>query len=304
MNSSLVRHHKAQDQLKTIGLVALLTLTVGWVGYTVFGPFGLFIAATLLALGAGGANISPEWPIRLQGGRRLSFYAAPELHELVTQLSRRAHVRVPTVMLIPSDVPNAMATGSAEGPSAIGITRGALRMLTQRELTGVLAHEIAHLVNGDTRLLRWTGTATQSLVLGLRFTLWASVLVALFSGNGLALAFQLMVLALVVPAALTLMTAALSRTREFAADRTAAEITADPQGLASALHRLQQFERGWLRSALPQLPGALRSHPPTEERVARLLAMTDPNRVRHSRHSVQSVSPRPANRRLVRVALF
>ncbi|MEM6532942.1 MAG: M48 family metalloprotease [Myxococcota bacterium] len=263
------------NQLKTVGLVALVATLIGAVAHLVFGPLGIIGTLAFLAVGSN-VRFSPEWSIRYQGGRPLAYYSAPELHELVSVLARRARVRTPTLMYIPSDVPNAMATGRADGPSAIGITRGALAVLDRRELTGVLAHEIAHLLHGDTRLFQWTGLATQSLVKALRIALWLTAGVAILGGTGLTLVLQLAVLATLVPMGLIVLTAALSRTREFAADQKAAELTGDPRALASALSRLQRFERRWWHRAFraPELPSALRTHPSTEERVDRLLRLT------------------------------
>ncbi|MFN4148419.1 MAG: zinc metalloprotease HtpX [Rhodocyclaceae bacterium] len=274
-------HHALINRLQTVLLVAVLLAIAGTAGWLLLGTDGLWLAlgASLLVL-----MIEPVAAGRLT----LAFYraeplpptTAPVIHRLVAELSARAGLaRTPRLHRIPSPLANAFAVGGRVD-AHIAVTDGLLRTLGLRELAGVLAHEIAHIAHGDLRVMgladyvsRLTAlfaTTAQILLLfslpawlaGMAEVSWSGLLLLLFSPH-LALLAQL----------------GLSRVREFEADRAAVQLTGDPQGLAAALYRIEQASHSWRAWLLPGWgnpePSWLRTHPATEERIARLMTMGD-----------------------------
>jgi heat shock protein HtpX len=258
-------------------------LYVGVLGWLLAGVAGFVWAFALAGLGAAMLTRVPAtWILRSSGARPLSWHRAPELTELAGRLARRAGLpRAPALYALPAPEPQAMAVGGREDP-ALAVTPALVQQLSPRELAGVLAHEIAHLRHGDTRLMaaahgfgRIAGLAGQ---LG-TWMLVANLLSGLLSG-GWIFAPGAVLLFLAAPAVTGLLRLALSRLREFEADRGAVELTGDPRGLASALARIEQRKRGLLARLAPWVslprrpaPTLLQTHPATEERVARLLAL-------------------------------
>ncbi len=258
--------------LKTLTLFALLTLLAATVGFVVGGGLGVLLGATSVVLLAGaGSQVSEPMLMRLLGGAPLHPLRAPELYRRVAQLSARAGIAMPSVYFAPTPSANAMAVRT-NGRGALLLTAGATRALPPVELEAVLAHEIAHLKNGDTEVLQLSGVVAQAALTMLRVGTWLAVIGVLLTGGGMARAALLTMLALVVPPLVGALRSALSRTRELAADADAARLTGDPLALARALSRLDQYHRrhGGV-AAVRRLPEWLSSHPPTEERVRKLL---------------------------------
>jgi heat shock protein HtpX len=263
-----------RDSLKSAALLAALAGLAALVGYTILGGVGLALGAAAVGLlAAAGATVSEPLVMRLQGAVPMAAWQAPGLSAMVSRLASRAGIEVPELYLAPSSAANAMALRTRRGPGALAVTRGALRLLRSDELEAVIAHEIAHLHNGDTEILRVTGLVSRATSSLLRVATWIAVFTVLLTGGGLAQAAALSLLAITVPVAVGTIRTALSRTREHAADTTAVALTGRPRALASALVTLERQQQGWLGAAPLELPSWLRSHPPTEERVARLLAM-------------------------------
>jgi heat shock protein HtpX len=215
--------------------------------------------------------------MRLSGATELAPWQLPGLQRMVARLARRAGIEAPRLYLVQSPEPNAFTTGSAVDGSALAVTHGALDILSRDEIEGVLAHEVAHIRNRDTTLLRLAGTTSHAMTLLLGVSLWLTLPIALIGGLTPSSLLLLVGLAIVVPMVVTLMVAALSRTRELAADADGVALTGKPLALASALSKLER-QRGWLGAFFlrraDQVPELLRSHPSTEERVERLLAMS------------------------------
>jgi heat shock protein HtpX len=213
--------------------------------------------------------------------RRLDPASGSRIVHIVDVLSDRAELRTPPrIYVIPSMTLNAFATGTAQ-KSMIGVTEGLLRRLTLNELAGVLAHEISHIRNNDLAVMSLADVMT-------RFTQMLSYLalfLALFNLPAFLLgdseiSFTGLLLLYLAPTAGSLIQLALSRTREYDADLEGAQLTGDPRGLAAALDKLERYQgRFWEDLTFPvpgrriPQPSLLRSHPPTEERVARLLAL-------------------------------
>ena len=279
--------------LRTGLLLAALTGLFGAVGYWVGGAAGMVFAL----LFAGVMNFVTYWTadravLRLYGAHEVGAGDAPALVALVQDLAARAGLPMPRVYLIDSDQPNAFATGRTPAHAAVAVTTGLLRALPQQEVAGVLAHELAHVRNRDT--LTMTVTATLAGAIGML----ANFLFFFGAGRnderdhpvGLIGGLLIMLLA---PLAATIVQLAISRTREYAADRAGAEITGQPLWLASALGRIEAAARQVPNLAAEHNPatahlfivnplhgahfaGLFATHPPIEARIARLQAMARP----------------------------
>lgn len=277
------RRHKIRNILHSLLLLLGMAAILGISAFAIWGPEGAIWA--LIGGGLGfllSPSVPPEWVMRMYGAVPIRRHDAPELHELVALLAARAELpQPPRVWWIPSPILNAFAVGSPNR-AAIAVTDGLLRTLSLRELAGVLAHEISHVRNNDlwimqladamsrfTSLLSWLGQFLLILNFPLMLTgratvSWLAVLVLIFA-----------------PTIMALLQLALSRAREFDADLDAAGLTGDPSGLAAALEKLERYQgRFWEEIFLPGRripePSLLRTHPPTEERIRRLLSLYEP----------------------------
>jgi heat shock protein HtpX len=263
------------ERLRTAGLLAALAVLSAGVGYVIVGGVGLVLGALLVTtLTAIGARVPEGWVMRMKGAAPLPPDHAPWLHTRIARLAGRAGIATPALYLSPSPEANAMAVRTSEGPGALAVTRGALAILPPAELEAVLAHEVAHLRNGDTEMMQLTAQVSRITVTLLRVATWLSFFTVVLTGGGVARAAALSLLAIAVPAAVGLLRTALSRSREHAADATATALTGRPDALASALLRLERYHRRGLGVIPSMLPTWLLSHPPTRERVARLAALS------------------------------
>ncbi len=268
--------HRWLNRLQTTLLVLTLLGIAAIAGSLLFGDSGLWLALTaagftLLLEPAAASGLT----LRLYGARALHPGEVPELWLLVRELAARAGLpTVPVPHYVPSAIVNAFATGSKRH-SAIALTDGLLRRLTPRELAGVVAHEIAHIANEDLRVM---GLADSISRLTHLLALLGQVMI-LFSLPALLLEavdiqWPALLLLAVSPQLALLAQLGLSRVREFDADRLAAELTGDPQGLASALAKIERVSRSWRAWLLPGWgnpePSWLRTHPATAERIRRL----------------------------------
>lgn len=276
------RRHKLLNVVQSLLLLAGMLAILALCAWTVWGAQGI-----LWALVAGGASllltpaVVPEWIMRMYRAVPVGPRDLPEAHRLLQQLSARADLpSPPRLFYLPSSLLNAFAVGNRDS-AAIAVTDGLLRALTPREFAGVLAHELSHVRNNDlwlmgladlmsrlTSLMSWLGQLLlifnlPVLMLGGEGVPWLLVLVLIFA-----------------PTAMALLQLALSRAREYDADLDAASLTGDPKGLASALAKLERYQgRYWEEILLPGRripePSLLRTHPPTRERIERLLALAD-----------------------------
>lgn len=272
------RRHKRRNLWQSLLLIAGMVLITALCGWVVAGIEGVVWVAGaslgMLALAQGG---SPLWLLRMYGARRLDPHRLPEVFEILVWIAKRAGLpRRPELFHVASPVMNAFAVGRPSG-SAIALSDGLLRQLSLRELAGVLAHEVSHIRNDDLWIMSLADiasrlTAAMALV-GLALAVLNLPLLLL----GLDTVSWLLILSLMVaPSLVSLLQLALSRTREYEADLDAAGLTGDPEGLASALVKLERDPvRLWQSLFLPGQgqaePSLLRTHPPTEERVRRLL---------------------------------
>lgn len=271
--------------LKTTLLMAAIVALFGVVGMLLGGKQGM-----LLALLIGGAmNLWAYWNsdkavLRMYNAREVDAAAGGEFHAIVAELSQRAGLPMPRVYLIDEAQPNAFATGRDPEHAAVAATTGILRMLTPRELRGVMAHELAHVMNRDTLISTMSATVAGAVSSLAQFGM-------LFGGarERPNMIVQLIVM-LLAPLAAMLIQMAISRAREFGADRGGAEISGDPEALASALRKIEAYARGTPLETAEMHPetaqmmivnplsggdlqGLFRTHPATEERVRRLLEL-------------------------------
>lgn len=282
MISKVVRQHAALNRLQT-GLLVILLLAVGGVaGQLLFGATGFWLSlgAILLTL-ALEPVATARLTLSLYRARPIPPGEAPQLWRMLEVLARRAGLpAVPRPHYVPSRMINAFAVGNRRN-SAIALTDGLLGSLTPRELLAVLAHETAHIANGDLRVMnladyvsRLTGAFA---MLGLLLLVMA--LPGVWMGQ-LEVQWLGLLLLAVSPHLARLAQMGLSRVREFDADLGAARLTGDPAALASALARIEAVARGWRGWLIPGWgnpePSWLRTHPPTAERIRRLLALEVP----------------------------
>jgi len=274
------RRYALRNGVQSVLLILFMGGFLGLLGWLLWGAGGL-VLLVLMGMSAVAFNpaLSPRWVMKLYGARALPQGQLPALDQVLEWLSERAGLQsVPTLYLIPSRVMNAFSVGTP-GHSAIALSDAMIRRLTLRELVGVLAHEVSHIRHNDlwvmgladlfsrlTSLLAFVGQALLILNLPL-------LLLGLVTMN-----WWLILLLILAPVISALAQLALSRTREYAADLHAARLTGDPEGLAQALDLIERIQGGWLEHVLmpgrriPE-PSLLRTHPETDERVERLIAL-------------------------------
>ena len=276
------------NQLKTIlYLGALSSLAVAALSWVAPG-WWLGFAVVGLAFNLGAYFYSDRVVLRMQGATPLERAAHPELHAMNDALAERAGIPAPRLYIIDADYANAFATGRGPGHSAVAFTRALLEQLPPREVAGVLAHELAHVKNRDV-LIATIAACVATLVSAVANMLQFTALFGGSSDDEEGSGAGSLVFALLAPIGATVVQLAISRAREYVADETAARLTGDPAGLASALERLSAATQH--AHELPQPAGAslfivnpfgsvrslamlFSTHPPMEERVRRLRALS------------------------------
>lgn len=272
------------NQIKTILLLGALTALLAGLGAVVApGSMYLFLAlAAVLNLGA--YFFSDRLVLRMQGARPLAAADAPALHEMVQELAGRAGIPAPRLYLVPSPHANAFATGRNPERGVVAVTEGILQRLDRRELRGVIAHEIAHIRNRDVLIASVAATIAAAIGYIGNMVQWT-----FFLGGGQQQERENqgtgLLAALVAPIAAMLVQFAISRSREYVADETAARLTGDPEALASALARLSAAAEVIPADAEPAtaslfivspfagaqgLATLFSTHPPMRERIRRL----------------------------------
>lgn len=294
MNVEELERHKRVNSMHSALLLLSMTLLLMALGAMLWGIPGAVLAlVSCVAIGVVGPRFSPALVLRMSKAKPLPRHAAEGIHQVFEELAKRAELpAMPRLYYVPSRMLNAFAVGSNQD-SAVAVTDGLLRVMNGRELAGVLAHEISHIRHQDTRVMgladfvsRVLGTISQ---LG-QLLLLISIPMALF-GNTFGPGPLQLAAMILAPLLSTLLQMALSRSREFTADLGAVELTGDAAGLASALQKLERIQRGGFWNTIvpgkhAPLPAALRTHPPTAQRVARLGAIAP----------LPSAKPAPAER--------
>lgn len=298
MNEKLITNHRFENRLHTLLLIAGMLGLVTLLGYLLGGTTGL-VWAIVFGLGIlfFGGSTAPRFLLRMLNARMLHPEEAPQLYEIVRYLARRAGLaRTPRIYFVRQPVLNAFALGSRAEP-ALGVTDGLLRHLDARDLTGILAHEISHIRHNDLRVMSLAAVLSQITRM---FSFFGQILLIvnlplLMFGRS-PISWLAILLLLGAPTISTLLQLALSRTREFDADLGAAGLTGDPEGLAVALRKLEtlQNRQFWgLPHRMVPRSTTFSTHPPTEERVARLMQIAGRNRFSSSTGCSHELS-RPA----------
>ncbi len=275
--------------VKTAMLMAAIMALFGVVGGMIGGKSGM-----LLALVFGGAmNLFSYWfsdrlVLKMYNAQEVDETSAPQFYAMVRELAQRANLPMPRVYLIQEDQPNAFATGRNPEHAAVAATTGILHILSARELRGVMAHELAHVAHRDILISTISATMAGAISALANFAM-------LFGGRSEdgrpANPLAGILVAVLAPLAASLIQMAISRAREYEADRGGAEISGDPQALADALETMQMYAEGRIpmgpAEAHPEtaqmmivnplsgggIRGLFSTHPPTAERIARLRAL-------------------------------
>jgi heat shock protein HtpX len=272
--------------LKTSMLMAAVVALFGVVGATIGGAQGMLVALVL----GGAMNFFAYWfsdkmVLKMYNAQEVDAASAPQFYGIVRELAERANLPMPKVYLIDEAQPNAFATGRNPEHAAVAATTGILQLLSARELRGVMAHELAHVKHRDILTSTIAATVAGAISAIAQFGF-------LFGGRDSdrpnpVVALIVMILA---PIAAMLIQFAISRAREFGADEGGAKISGDPQALAAALEKIERYAKGLPMAPAEQHPetaqmmiinplagggiaGLFSTHPATQERVARLLAL-------------------------------
>jgi len=274
---------------RTALLLAAMTGLFLAVGYAIGGQGGMAVAL-IIALGM---NIFAYWNadklvLRMHGAQEVDASTAPQLHAIVAHLAERARLPMPRVYLMQNDQPNAFATGRNPQNAAVAVTTGLLQRLDEQEIAGVLAHELAHVRNRDT--LTMTITATLAGAIGMLGNMAMFGLYSRDDRNNPLGGLGVILAMIVAPLAATLVQLAISRSREYEADRVGASIAGEPLWLASALAKIHNASLridNPVAEASPAtahlfiinplhaqtMAGLFSTHPSTEDRIRRLQAM-------------------------------
>ena len=274
--------------MKTAILMAAITALFMAIGSLLGGAQGMMLALVV----ALGMNLFSYWfsdklVLKMYNAKEVDETSAPQFYRMVRELAQRAQLPMPKVYLIEEDAPNAFATGRNPEHAAVAATTGILRVLTERELRGVMAHELAHVRHRDILISTISATMAGAISMLANFAMFFGGRNSEGRSTNPIVGMLVMLLA---PIAAGLIQMAISRGREFEADRGGAEISGEPQALASALQKIHRIAQGLPLETTERHPetaqmmivnplsaGGLRglfsTHPSTEERVERLLAM-------------------------------
>ena len=279
-----------ENWFKTTVLMAGIVVLFATVGMLLGGQMGMLIAL----LFAGAMNIYAYWysdqaVLKMYNAQQVDASSAPEFYSMVAELAQRAGLPMPKVYLIDEAQPNAFATGRDPEHAAVAATTGIIRILSPRELRGVMAHELTHVKNRDTLISTISATVAGAISAIAQFGM-------LFGGGSNNQGERNVhpvvgiLIMIVAPIAAMLIQMAISRAREFGADAGGAAISGDPEALAAALQKIEAYAHGTPLATAEMHPetaqmmiinplssqgirGLFSTHPATEERVARLLAM-------------------------------
>ena len=278
------------NTFKTFILMAALTALFMIGGQALAGQQGMVIALVM----ALGLNFFAYWnsakmALAMNKARHVSEQEAPELHQIVDNLAHRAGIPKPKVYIVDNPTPNAFATGRNPQHAAVAVTSGIMKILNRQELEGVLAHELGHIKNRDILISSIAAVMAGAISYLATMAQWAMIF-----GGGRGHddeggnPFVTIIMMIVAPLAASLIQMAISRSREYLADAAGAEISGNPRSLASALHKLTTYNRQLPMDVNPasaqmyivnplsggQLKKLFSTHPPIEERINRLMAMT------------------------------
>ncbi len=281
------------NQIRTTILLAVMTALIIWVGQLLGGRQGMVIAFIFAA----GMNFFSYWysdklVLKMYRAAEVTPGQAPELYETVQRLTRRAGLPMPKLYVIPQQTPNAFATGRNPEHAVVAVTEGLLKVMNHEEVTGVLAHELAHVKNRDILIGSIAATMAGAIMILATMARWS----AIFGGGshddegGGAGFIGLIAMSIIAPMAAMIIQMAISRSREYLADATGAGFAGNPEGLARALEKLGAYSKQQPMDANPstahmfivnplsgrRLMSLFSTHPPLEERIARLRGTPQP----------------------------
>src|SRR6202158_423463 len=279
--------------VKTGVLLAALTVLLVLIGGALGGQHGMLLAFVMAMFMTRGSYCSAHKTLRaMSGAKRVDEAQAPGLYRIVRTLATRAGIPMPRVYILPQETPNAFATGRNPQHAAVAVTEGILRVMSEEELEGVLAHELSHVQNRDTLIMAIAATLAGAITYMAHMAQWAMIFGggrrdSDEEGSGGGGIFGGLLMIVLAPLAATLIQLAVSRSREFQADASGARMAGQPWGLAKALEKLEMASKG---EPMPGTPATAHlfivnpltgggfatlfsTHPPIAERVARLRAM-------------------------------
>jgi heat shock protein HtpX len=276
------------NRIKTILLLTGLTVFLVFMGKLIGGQSGMYVAFLLaLAMNFFSYWFADKIVLKMYGAQEVSPAEAPDLHRMVEELSREAGIPKPKVCIIPDETPNAFATGRNPEHGVVAVTEGIMRLLTPTELKGVLAHEIGHIQHRDILIQTVAATLAGAIMILANMVKWGALLGSSSEDNRGTGLLGTLALAIIAPIAATLVQMAISRSREYLADEAGAHFSHNPESLARALEKLAYGVQAVPMDANPatahmfivnpltgsSLMNLFSTHPPIEERVARLRAM-------------------------------
>jgi heat shock protein HtpX len=276
------------NQIRTTILLAVMTALILWVGQLLGGRQGMIIALIFAA----GMNFFSYWysdklVLKMYRAREVTPGQVPELYETVQRLTQRAGLPMPRLYVIPQQGPNAFATGRNPEHAVVAVTEGLLSIMEHDEVAGVLAHELAHVKNRDILIGSIAATMAGAIMVLASMARWSAIFGGVGSNDeegGGAGFIGLILMSIIAPMAAMIIQMAISRSREYLADATGASFVGNPEGLARALEKLGAYSKRLPMNANPStahmfivnplsgksLMSLFSTHPPVEERIARL----------------------------------
>jgi heat shock protein HtpX len=277
-----------ENRIKTVLLLAGMTAVLIVIGRILGGQNGMIIAFVLaVAMNFFSYWYSDKIVLKMYGAQEVSPMDSPQLHQIVEELAHEAGIPKPRVYIIPNDSPNAFATGRNPDHAAVAATEGILRLLTPAELKGVLAHEIGHVRNRDILISTIAATMAGAIMILANIARFGAIFGLARDDDEGGGILGILVMSIIAPLAAMLIQLAISRSREYLADETGAHLAHNPESLARALEKLSRGAERAPMDANPStahmfivnpltgsgLMNLFSTHPPIEERVARLRSM-------------------------------
>jgi heat shock protein HtpX len=273
------------NRIRTTILLAVMTALIIWIGQYFGGRQGMIIALLIAA----GMNFFSYWfsdkiVLKMYRAQEISPEQAPEVYQMVKELSDHAELPMPRVYLIPKEAPNAFATGRNPEHAVVAVTQGLLNIMDREEVKGVLAHELAHVKNRDILIGSIAATMAGAIMVLANMARFSALFGGRGDGDRGGGAIGLIAMSIIAPLAAMVIQMAISRSREYLADATGARFAGNTEGLARALEKLGQYSKRIPMDANPStahmfivnplsgrsMMSLFSTHPPLEERIARL----------------------------------